>query len=129
MATTRRAAAGGFTIIEVMIAIVILSVGLLGLTATSAAVTRMMSSGQRAELGALLAMQRMERSRPAACIPAQRVNGSETINRGTAPLARITWTFTDAGNQSIRVRVIADVVVRPNRWRTDTLETSVTCLI
>jgi prepilin-type N-terminal cleavage/methylation domain-containing protein len=128
MATVRRGNESGFTIIEVMIAVVILTVGLLGLTTTSGAVTRMIGRGQRAELGAMLAMQRMERARPAACIPAQRVAGDTTITRGSRPVARVAWTYSDAGNQTIRVRVITDFVVSANRIRTDTMETSVTCL-
>lgn len=128
MSATPRAKEGGFTIIEVMIAVVILSVGLLGLTTTSGLVTRMMGRGQRSEMAAILAMQRMERVRPAACIPAQRVAGSETITRGGVQVARVSWTFTDAGNQSIRVRVVTDFLVSPTRVRTDTMETSVTCL-
>ena len=128
MATTRTSGERGFTIIEVMIAVVILTVGLLGLTTTSGLVTRMIGRGQRSEAAALLAMQRMERARPAACIPAQRTNGTETLLRGSAVVARIAWTFTDAGNQSIRLRVVTDYVVSANRMRTDTMETSVVCL-
>jgi len=128
MATTQTSGERGFTIIEVMIAVVILTVGLLGLTTTSGLVTRMIGRGQRSEVAALLAMQRMERARPAACIPAQRVNGSETLLRGSQVVARIAWTFTDAGNQSIRLRVVTDYVVSANRMRTDTMETQVVCL-
>lgn len=119
----------GFTIIEVMIAVVILTVGLLGLTTTSGLVTRMIGRGQRSEVAALLAMQRMERMRPAACDPARRVAGAETLFRGSQPIARLSWTFTDAGNHSIRMRVITDFVVSANRVRRDTLETSIICLI
>lgn len=130
MATVRTGAEGGFTIIEVIIAVVILTVGLLGLTTTSGLVTRMIGRGQRSEVAALLAMQRMERARPAACIPAQRVAGDTTITRGSQPVARVAWTFTDVDGdgRSIRVRVITDYVVSANRIRTDTMETSVICL-
>jgi len=129
MATTRPRSEGGFTIIEVMIAVVILTVGLLGLTATSGLVTRMIGRGQRSEVAALLAMRRMEQARPAACNPSQRVNGSETLYRGSQPLARIAWTFADVdAGRSIRVRVITDFVISANRIRTDTMETSVVCL-
>jgi prepilin-type N-terminal cleavage/methylation domain-containing protein len=130
MATQRNGTEGGFTIIEVMIAVVILTVGLLGLTTTSGLVTRMIGRGQRSEVAALLAMQRMERARPAACIQAQRAPGSETLYRGSQAVARIAWSFNDVdGNgRSIRVRVITDFVVSANRLRTDTMETSVICL-
>ena len=131
MATERTRTESGFTIIEVIIAIVILTVGLLGLTTTSGLVTRMIGRGQRSEVAALLAMRRMEQARPAACIPAQRTSGSETVYRGSQAVARVAWTYTDvdADGRSIRVRVITDFVVSANRIRTDTMETSVVCLI
>jgi len=129
MPDERRSGAAGFTIIEVMIAVVILAVGLLGLTTTSGLVTRMIGRGQRSEVGAILALQRMERMRPLACNPAQRVAGAETLMRGSQPVARLSWTFADAGNKSIRMRVVTDLVVSANRVRTDTLETSIICLI
>jgi hypothetical protein len=73
----------------------------------------------------------MERARPAACIPAQRVPGTETLYRGSQMVARIAWTYADvdADGRSIRVRVVTDYVVSANRIRTDTMETSVVCLI
>jgi prepilin-type N-terminal cleavage/methylation domain-containing protein len=122
---------GGFTLVEVIIAVVILTVGLLGLTTTSGLVTRMIGRGQRSEVAALLAMQQMERARPAACIPAQRVAGDTTIMRGSRPVARIAWTYTDVDGdgRSIRLRVVTDFVVSANRVRTATMETSVVCLI
>lgn len=129
MAKTRSSGEAGFTIIEIMIAVVILAVGLLGLTTTSAVVTRMIGRGQRSELAATLAMQRMERMRPLACDPARRVAGSETLMRGSQPVARLSWTFSDAGNNSIRMRVVVDFVASANRVRTETMETSVICLI
>ena len=131
MTTERIHTEGGFTIIEVIIAVVILTVGLLGLTTTSGLVTRMIGRGQRSEVAALLAMQRMERARPAACIPGQRVAGDTTITRGSQPLARVAWPFTDVDGdgRSIRVRVITDYVVSANRVRRDTMETSIVCLI
>jgi prepilin-type N-terminal cleavage/methylation domain-containing protein len=130
-ATARIRSEAGFTIVEVIIALVILVVGLLGLTATSGLVTRMIGRGQRSEVAALLAMQAMERARPAACIPAQRVARDTTITRGSNPVARVAWTFVDVNGdgRSIRVRVITDYVVGRNRIRTDTMETSVVCLI
>ena len=131
MTTERTGSESGFTIIEVIIAVVILTVGLLGLTTTSGLVTRMIGRGQRSEVAALLAMQRMERARPAACIPAQRVGGSETLYRGSQAVARIAWTYTDVDGdgRSIRLRVVTDFVVSANRVRTDTMETTVVCLI
>ena len=118
----------GFTIVEIIIAIIVLTVGLLGLVSTAALVTRMIARGQRTAMAATYAAQRMERLRPAACIAAQLVNGSESLYRGSTLVATNTWAFTDAGNSTIRIRVITTYATIKNRTHTDTLETAVTCL-
>lgn len=118
----------GFTIVEVIIAVIVLSVGLLGLVTTAALVTRMIARGQRSAVASTFASQRMERLRPAACIAAQRVNGSENLYRGSVNVASNTWTFTDAGSSTYRIRVITTYLTVKNRTHTDTLETSVSCL-
>ena len=118
----------GFTIVEIIIAIIVLTVGLLGLVSTAALVTRMIARGQRTAVAATYAAQRMERLRPAACIAAQRVNGSESLYRGSASVATNSWAFTDAGNSTIRIQVITTYATIKNRTHTDTLETAVTCL-
>lgn len=130
MNRTGQQAEAGFTVIEVMIAMMILTVGLLGLVATSALVTRMVGRGQRSEGAAVFATQRLERLRPAACIAAQRVPGSEPLYRGSRQVARNTWAFTlvDAKANTVRVRILTDYVTAANRARTDTLEAEITCV-
>jgi prepilin-type N-terminal cleavage/methylation domain-containing protein len=118
----------GFTIVEVLIAVIVLSVGLLGLVSTSAAVTRMIGRGQRSETASIFAAQRVERLRPAACIPAQRVAGTETLYRGSQPVARNAWTFTTPSTNTVRIFVVTQFVTSQGRTHTDTSETQVTCL-
>ena len=118
----------GFTIIEVIIAIIVLTVGLLGLVSSAALVTRMIARGQRSAVASTFAAQRMERLRPAACIAAQRVGGTETLSRGSTVVATNTWTFTNGSGQTFRIQVITTYLTVKNRSRTDTLETSVSCL-
>lgn len=117
----------GFTITEVIIAIIILSVGLLSLASTGALTTRMMQRGERSSVAATYAIRRLELLRPAACIPAQRVSGTETLYRGSAAVATNTWRFTDPGNQSINIMVSSTYVIRAGRTRTETMETAVSC--
>ena len=50
----------GFTVVEVMVAIVLLCVGLLGLAATGALVTRLVMEGRRATVAATLAQRHLE---------------------------------------------------------------------
>jgi prepilin-type N-terminal cleavage/methylation domain-containing protein len=118
----------GFTIIEVIISIIVLTVGLLGLVTTAALVTRMIARGQRSAVASTFALKRMEQLRPAACIPAQAVGGTETLSRGSTVIATNVWRFTPGGGQTVRIQVITTHLTVKNRSRTDTLETSVSCL-
>ncbi|OLC03185.1 MAG: hypothetical protein AUH78_22920 [Gemmatimonadetes bacterium 13_1_40CM_4_69_8] len=118
----------GFTIIEIIIAIIVLTVGLLGLVTTAALVTRMIARGQRSAMAATFAAQRMERLRPAACIDAQRVGGTDTLYRGSTWVAFSNWVFVDEGNSYYRVRVVTTYKTDQNRVRVDTLEAGIPCL-
>lgn len=118
---------GGFTILEILIAVVVLMVGVLGLVMTAALVTRMMGRANRAQLAANYASQRMEKMRPAACIDAQRTGGTDTLYRGTAMIATNTWSYADMGNGSWRLRVITGWETTNNRIKSDTLEAAVPC--
>lgn len=118
----------GFTVIEIMIALVILSVGMLGLVTTAALLSRMMGRSSRAQAAATYAEQRMERMRPAACIAAQRVAGQDTLRRGGQWVAINQWSYIDLGSSAYRLRVITQWRTVQNRTRTDTLEMGVPCL-
>jgi Tfp pilus assembly protein PilV len=118
---------GGFTIIEVLIAIIVLVVGMLGLVMTAAMLSRMMGRANRAQAAATFASQRMEKMRPAACIAAQRVAGSDTLRRGSVVIAINRYEFIDMGSSSYRLRVISTWPATKNRTRTDTLEMGVPC--
>ena len=120
---------GGFTILEIMIAVVILMVGMLGLVMTAALTTRMMGRANRAQQAAAYASKRMEMMRSQACIAAQRTSGVDTLYRGTAMLAYNTWSYTAmAGNaNSWQLRVITAWETTNNKLKTDTLEHGVPC--
>lgn len=77
----------GFTITEVLIAIIILSVGLLGLASSAALVTRMIAQGQRYTEATTLANHRFEILRSKTC-PAM-VNGDST-----AGAFKVAWSVT-----------------------------------
>ena len=119
----------GFTIIEIIIAIVVLTVGLLGLVSTAALVTRMIARGQRSANASAFAARRLERLRPAACIAAQRVGGSDTLYRGSNWVAINTWAFTDMGSNSYRLKIRTTSKTIKNRMRADSTETTISCTI
>jgi type II secretory pathway pseudopilin PulG len=57
----------GFTIVEALVAVLILNVGLLGLVTTAGLVTRMIGQGRQATVAAALAGERIETVRSQGC--------------------------------------------------------------
>ncbi len=117
----------GFTIIEIIIAIIVLTVGLLGLVTTGALVTRMIARGQRSASASAFASRRLERERNKACIDAQRNSGQDTLYRGSTWVAFNRWTYTDAGNKNYRLKIVTTYKTTRNRVRSDSTETTIPC--
>ena len=59
---------GGFTLVEIMVAIVVLSIGVLGLAATAGVVVRQMTGAVHQSVAATVAYSRMERIRTGSCV-------------------------------------------------------------
>jgi Tfp pilus assembly protein PilV len=116
---------GGFTIIEIIIAIIVLTVGVLGLVTTAALVTRMIGRGQRSAVASAFGARRLERLRASGCVA--RANGADTLYRGSQWVAFNNWTFTDAGNQNFRLKVVTTYRTVKNRVRRDSTETTIPC--
>ncbi len=117
----------GFTLIEVMVAIVILSVGLLALAGATANVTRMIGHGKWATVASQVAMQRLENVRRVAystspaCTSSALIGGSATLGSGVSE----TWSITGSGN----TRQVLLAVTYPGavRTTTDTITTILRC--
>jgi len=122
-----RKSEAGFTIVEVIIAIMVLTVGLLGLVTTAALVTRMIGRGQRSAVASTFAAQRMERLRIAACIPAQRLPGGENLLRGSTAVATNTWRFTLVAGTTWKIDLTTTYKTVKNRSRTERMESTVIC--
>ncbi len=117
----------GFTLMEVMVAIVILSVGLLAMASATANVTRMIGHGKWATVASQVAMQRLENVRRVAystspaCTSAALIGGSATVGSGVSE----TWSITGSGN----TRQVLVTVTYPGvgRSTTDTITTILRC--
>ncbi len=109
----------GFTLVEVIIAVMILTVGLLGLASTAGVVTRMIGQGQRYSEVAWMASQRFETLRSQTC--ASMSSGSASEGQFSSD-----WTVTPLGTTANRITVN---VTSPTGvgTRIDTFETSVAC--
>ena len=79
-------------------------------------------------MAATYAEQRMEKMRPAACNAGQRVNGTDTLYRGSNWVSINSWSFTDEGNSYYHLRVVTRSKTIKNQTRTDTLEMGVPCV-
>ncbi len=118
----------GFTIIEIIIAIIVLTVGVLAMVTTAALVTRMIARGQRSADASAFAARRMERLRIAVCVPAQRNPGSDTLYRGSNWVAFNRWTLTAADvNNNWRIKLVSTYRTAQNRVRSDSTETTIPC--
>ena len=74
----------GFTIVEILVAVMILSVGLMGLVTTAGLVTRMIGQGHRSTEASALGSERIEVLRAQGCPAA----GGGTETRGAYT---VTW--------------------------------------
>ena len=117
----------GVTIPEVLVAIVILTVGLMGLAASGLHVSGLIAQGSRAGVATTFGVRRLELLRAAACRGTPPPDGIEELRRGSAVLAVNTWTVSILNDGQIGLRVVTRYVLSPRRVRTDSLETVVVC--
>jgi len=117
----------GFTIVEVIIAILVLTVGLLGLVTTSALVTRMIARGGRSANASTFASKRLELLRITGC--RTQTAGKDTLFTQTGGvLATNSWVFTNNTNSHWAIVDTLRYQTAKGAWRTDILETQVSCL-
>jgi type IV pilus assembly protein PilV len=120
-------ATSGFTLVEVLVAIMILSVGLIALAGSSAVVTRMIGRGKVETSVAQAASQRLEMLRAVAystnprCTAAGFASGGPVTSDGRT----VSWTVSAAG----RVRTVqVNVTYRTaGGSRTSSLQSRIEC--
>ncbi len=83
----------GFSLIELMVAIMVLTVGLLGLAASSAVATQMIGGGGRHTLAASVAQSRFEMLRRGRCAT---LSGGSSYTRGVSESWQIDSVRTSA---------------------------------
>jgi prepilin-type N-terminal cleavage/methylation domain-containing protein len=116
----------GFTLIEVMIAVIVLTIGVTALVGSSAVVTRMIGQGKVSTQAVQAISQRMEQLRATAYSTSPNctalANGSSTSANGIVT----TWTITTSGElRTIRVRVDYPTT---GGGDSDTVSTIIRCL-
>lgn len=119
-------ARGGFTIVEVLVAIMILTTGLLAVAAGSGSVFRMLGSGRRSSLSAGVAQARLETLRRDANRTSPRctalASGTATQPGGITE----SWLVTASGD----TRTLREIVTAPTSrgTTTDTVFAIIECL-
>ena len=95
----------GFTLVELIVTILILTIGLLGLAGTAAVVAKQMGSGSKSGRGAVIAQARLDSLASISCTALGTGGGSGTYS---SPNGSITerWSYAD-GND---VKNVVDTV-------------------
>ena len=113
--------ASGFTLVEVLVALVVLSVGVLALGASAGAAARLIGQGHRSTQAAQLALARIEALRAAAPGCLGLVNGTASHP------GHLTEWWTVSGSGRGRSVMVAVRYPTGRHWHEDTLHSMVLC--
>lgn len=109
----------GVSLVEILVAALVLSVGLLGVVGTSRNIADQMGGGIRQTVASNIAQARIDSLASISC------SGLASVSTGTATSRGITesWTVTDGVN----IKTIAVVVTVPRRTKTLKFSTVIPC--
>ena len=123
----------GFTLIEVMLAVVLLTIGVMALAGSSALVSRMIGKGKESTIAVQVATARFEKLRTIAastatpCSAAGFASGNAAASAATGGVSE-TWTVGPAPAAGTGRDVTVYVTYRNNRGTvTDTITTTFLC--
>ena len=94
----------GFTVVEIIVAIMVLSIGVLGLASTAAVVQRQMASGERQSAAAAIAQSRFDKLTSVNCQSLAATTGTATWRHGHV---KEEWTVSAINNN---VRQITETI-------------------
>ena len=119
----------GFTLIEVLVAIVLLTVGVMALVGSSAMVSRMIGRGRGSTVAVQVATARLERLRRIASATSPRCASPQFASDSTTTSGiSERWTVEPAVGSGLSRRVIVILAYRDPRGQVrDTLRTVVLC--
>jgi prepilin-type N-terminal cleavage/methylation domain-containing protein len=117
----------GFTVIEVLVAMMVMTIAVLALASSSGLVAKMMTRGHNAEMASSFAARRLDLLRLTGCTA--RANGADTLFRGGSNWAAINnWVWTDATGNTYRVKVTTSYRSSGGATGTNISETSISCV-
>ena len=117
----------GFTLVEALVAVVVLGTGILALAGSAALTSRMIGRGGLSTRSAVAAAGRLDRLRRVAysTVPACTAPEWRDDSAGSAGLAE-SWQILDVGGPARRVRVILRAT-HPTGTSSDTIVAGVWC--
>ncbi len=117
----------GFTLVEVLVAILVLSVGLIPLVGTSAGITRMIGRGRMESRAARAASSRIEILRLAAHATSPRCTDPTFVSGGPVTSGGMTESWLVAPPGTVRLIRVTVTYVTVRGPRAAVLETALTC--
>lgn len=117
----------GFTLVEVLMAVVVLGIGVVALAGSSATVTRMIGRGKHETRAAQVAARRLETLRSAALATTPRCSNAAFASGGPAVTDKVTenWVVTPAG--TLRTVTVTVTHATARGTHTDVLTTIIDC--
>ena len=117
----------GFTIIEVLVAVTILSIGVMALAGSSAAVTRMIGRGKFDTRAAQLATRRMEALRITAYSTTPRCTALANGGPWDTTNVSVSWIVVPNATATGREVTVSASYETPRGPRTEVLTTNIEC--
>lgn len=115
----------GFTVVEVLVAVMVLAVGVMALTASSAMVTRMIGRGKLDTRAAQIATQRVESLRLVAYSTTPHCTA--LANGGPVTADHVTTSWTTAVSGTGRNVTVSVTYASPAGAKTQSLTTYIEC--
>jgi prepilin-type N-terminal cleavage/methylation domain-containing protein len=117
----------GFTLVEALVAVVVVGIGILALMSASASVTRMIGRGKMETRAALAASQRMEVLRSVAGATSPRCANPAFSSGGPVMVGGVAEKWEVASNGKVRPVRVTVTYLTVRGLRTASLETRITC--
>ena len=117
----------GFTLVEVLIAVILVGVGIIALMGGSSSITRMIGRGKIETRAAQAASRRMDILRRAADASAPRCTHPEFAAGGPVVSGGVSERWQVAGSGKVRQVSVTVSYLTVRGLRTASLETQITC--
>lgn len=120
-------ARSGFTLVEALVAVVVVGIGVVALMSASASITRMIGRGKMETRAALAATRRVEILRSAAAASTPRCANGAFASGGPVMVGGVAEQWEVATSGKVRPVKVTVTYLTVRGLRTASLETRITC--